>query len=162
MNLIVLTLVSLLAGAATGLGGILGVLFRPRERNLILGLGFSSRIMLGVTFLMLVPESLKAGFSPCFAGFATGSLLFFLLDFILPHVHIIESRNSLLRLGTLIAIGIAIHDLPEGFGIGSGYGISGSLGMTLAIAIMLHNIPEDMAISIPLHFSGMSKQSATA
>jgi len=157
MNLIVLTLVGLLAGAATGVGGILGVLFKPSDRNLILGLGFSSGIMLGVTFLMLVPESLRAGFFPSFTGFAIGSLFFFFLDFILPHIHIVESRNSLVRLGTLIAIGIAIHDLPEGFGIGSGYGISESFGVTIAIAIILHNIPEGMAIAIPFHFSGMSK-----
>jgi len=157
MSLLTLTLISLLAGAATGLGGILGVLFKPSERILILGLGFSSGVMLGVTFLVLVSESLKAGFLIGFAGFITGSLLFFLLDFILPHIHIIESRNSLLRLGILVAIGIAIHDLPEGFGIGSGYGISGSLGLTIAVGIMLHNIPEGMAIAIPLHFSGMRR-----
>ncbi len=157
MNLITLILVSLLAGAATGVGGILGVLIRPKENNLVLGLGFSSGIMLGVTFLMLVPESLKAGGFLCFIGFAVGSLVFLFLDFIIPHIHIVESRNSLLRLGTLIAIGIAIHDLPEGFGIGSGYGVSGSLGMTIAVAMILHNIPEGMVIAIPLHFSGMNK-----
>jgi ZIP family zinc transporter len=157
MNLITLILISLLAGAATGVGGILGVLIRPREKNLVLGLGFSSGIMLGVTFLMLVLESLKAGFFLCFIGFMAGSLLFFFLDFIIPHIHIVESRDSLLRLGTLIAIGIAIHDLPEGFGIGSGYGVSGSLGMTIAVAMILHNIPEGMAIAIPFHFSGMNK-----
>ena len=157
MNLITLMLVSLLAGAATGIGGILGVLIRPREKNLVLGLGFSSGIMLGVTFLMLVLESLKAGFFLCFIGFMAGSLLFFCLDLIVPHIHIVESRDSLLRLGTLIAIGIAIHDLPEGFGIGSGYGVSGSLGMTIAVAMIFHNIPEGMAIAIPFHFSGMNK-----
>ena len=157
MNLITLILMSLLAGAATGVGGILGVSIRPSEKNLVLGLGFSSGIMLGVTFLMLVPESLKAGFILCFIGFIAGSLLFFFLDFIIPHIHIIESRDSLLRLGTLIAIGIAIHDLPEGFGIGSGYGVSGSLGLTIAVAMILHNIPEGMAIAIPFHFSGMKK-----
>ena len=157
MNLITLILMSLLAGTATGIGGILGVLIRPSERNLIFGLGFSSGIMLGVTFLMLVPESLKAGLLLCFIGFTAGSLLFVLLDFIIPHIHIVESRDSLLRLGTLIAIGIAIHDLPEGFGIGSGYGVSGSLGITIAVAMILHNIPEGMAIAIPFHFSGMNK-----
>ncbi len=157
MDAITLTLISLLAGAATGVGGILGVLFKPRERNLVLGLGFSSGIMLGVTFLMLVLESLKAGFLLSFSGFIAGTLLFFSLDFIIPHIHTVESKNSFLRLGTLVAIGIAIHDLPEGFGIGSGYGISESLGMALAVAIMLHNIPEGMAIAIPFHFSGMGK-----
>jgi ZIP family zinc transporter len=157
MNLPTLIFISLLAGAATGVGGILGVLIKPNEKILILGLGFSSGVMLGVTFLVLVLESLEGGLLIALTGFITGSLLFFLLDFILPHIHIIESRNSLLRLGILVAIGIAIHDLPEGFGIGSGYGISESLGLTIAIGIMLHNIPEGMAIAIPLHFSGMRR-----
>ncbi len=157
MNLITLILMSLLAGAATGVGGILGVLIRPREKNLVLGLGFSSGIMLGVTFLMLVLESLKAGFFLSFSGFIAGTLLFFFLDFILPHIHTVESKNSFLRLGTLVAIGIAIHDLPEGFGIGSGYGVSESFGMRIAVAMIFHNIPEGMAIAIPFHFSGMGK-----
>lgn len=157
MNLITLIAIGLLAGASTGIGGILGVLFRPRESNLILGLSFSSGIMLGVTFLVLMPKSLEAGFFPGFIGFVLGSLLFSLLDFILPHIHIIKSRNNLVRLGTLIAVGIAIHDIPEGFGIGSGYGISARFGIAIAIAIMLHNIPEGMAIAIPFHFSGISR-----
>ena len=148
MNLITLLLMSLIAGAATGVGGIFGVLIRPREKNLVLGLGFSSGIMLGVTFIMLVLESLKAGFFLSFIGFIAGSLLFFCFDFIVPHVHIVESRNSLLRLGTLIAIGIAIHDLPEGFGIGASYGVSATLGITIAVAMILHNIPEGMLIPV--------------
>ena len=157
MSLVTLILISLLAGAATAVGGILAILIRPGEKNLVTGLGFSSGIMLGVTFLMLVPESLKAGFLLCFIGFVAGSLLFFFLDFIIPHIHIVEPRDSLLRLGILIAIGIAIHDLPEGFGIGSGYGVSRSLGMTIAVAMILHNIPEGMAIAIPFHFYGMNR-----
>jgi len=157
MNLLSISIISLVAGAATGVGGVLGVLFKPDERSLVFGLGFSSGIMLGVTFLMLVMESLKAGFVLSFSGFVAGTVLFFLLDFIVPHIHIVESKNSLLRLGILIATGIAIHDIPEGFGIGMGYGISESLGITLAVAILLHNMPEGVAIAIPFHFSGMNK-----
>ena len=83
--------------------------------------------------------------------------MFSFLDFILPHIHIIKSRGKLVRLGTLIAIGIAIHDIPEGFSIGSGYGISVKFGVVIAVAIMLHNIPEGMAIAIPFHFSGIGR-----
>lgn len=100
---------------------------------------------------------IKSRVFPMFHGVRYRLLTFFLRGFHFASYNIVESRNNLLRLGTLIAIGIAIHDLPEGFGIGSGYGISGSLGLTLAVAIMLHNIPEGMAIAIPFHFSGMSK-----
>lgn len=157
MNLTALVGMSFLAGVATGIGGVLGVLLKRKERNLSLGLGFSSGLMLGVTFLMLIPKSLEASFYSCLAGFIGGSLFFFLLDFIFPHVHLSERSGSLARLGTLIAIGIALHDFPEGFGIGSGYGVSRTLGATLAVAIALHNIPEGIAIAIPFHFSGISR-----
>ena len=157
MSLITLSIMGLLAGASTGIGGVIGVLFKPNEKNLILGLSFSSGIMLGVTFLMLIPESFKAGFLPSFIGFTLGSLVFFSLDFILPHKHIGESKKTLLRIGTLIALGIAIHDIPEGFAIGSGYGISESFGIAIAIAVVLHNLPEGMAIAIPFHYSGMGR-----
>ena len=155
MTLGLLIIVGTMAGLATGIGGLLGVLLRPSRRNLMLGLSFSSGIMLGVTFLMLLPKSLESGFLPGFIGFALGSLLFFLLDIVLPHVHIIKSKSSLLQLGMLIAIGIALHDIPEGLGIGSGYGISEKFGIAIAIGVMLHNIPEGVAIAIPLHASGV-------
>lgn len=157
MNLVVLIIIGILAGFATGVGGILGVLFKPSERNLMLGLSFSSGIMLGVTFLMLVPESLGSGFLPSFTGFAIGSLLFFSLDIALPHIHIIKSKDSLFKLGVLIAIGIAIHDIPEGFGIGSAYGISESFGIAIAVGVMMHNVPEGIAIAIPLYSSGIGR-----
>ncbi len=63
---------SLLAGTSTGVGGMLGVLFRPGERSLVLRLGFSSGIMLGMTFLRLVLESLEAGFFLAFIGITIG------------------------------------------------------------------------------------------
>ncbi|MFC1938977.1 ZIP family metal transporter [Chloroflexota bacterium] len=157
MNLVKLVLISLIAGASTGLGGILATIFKPSERNLVFGLSFSSGLMLGVAFLMLMPEALKGGFSLSFIGFIIGMSLFLLLDYVLPHIHVLETSNSLRRLGTLIAIGIAIHDIPEGFGIGAGYGISENLGIAIAIAIVLHNIPEGMAMGIPFRFSGMSR-----
>lgn len=157
MELATLTTMSLLAGTATGIGGLVAVFFNPKERNLVLGLGFSSGIMLGISFLMLVLKSLQADFPLCFIGFAIGALLFSSLDFIFPHTHIAEPRSSFLKLGTLVAIGIAIHDIPEGFGIGSGFTMSQNLGMKLTIGIMLHNIPEGIAIGLPFHFSGMGR-----
>ena len=62
-------LIGFLAGATTTIGGILAVLFRPRETFLVTGLGFSSGVMLGITFLLLIPEALKAGYWLCFWGF---------------------------------------------------------------------------------------------
>jgi ZIP family zinc transporter len=53
--------------------------------------------------------------------------------------------------GMLTAIGIAIHNFPEGLAVFSS-GITGdrSFGILVAIAIALHNIPEGVSVSIPI------------
>ena len=56
-----------------------------------------------------------------------------------------------------LAIGIALHNLPEGLAIGAGYMNSASLGATIAISLALHNVPEGIATAIPLHMGGMEK-----
>ena len=51
-------------------------------------------------------------------------------------------RNSLLKTGLIVSIGLAIHNFPEGLAIGSGFEASIKLGLSLAIAICFHDIPE--------------------
>lgn len=157
-------LIGFLAGATTTIGGILAVLFRPREIFLVAGLGFSSGVMLGVTFLLLVPKSLAVGFHVCFWGFLAGALFMFFFDMLLPHRHILEGEEglsddalSLRKTGMMAAFGIAIHDFPEGLALGAGFGVLKSFGFVLALGIALHNIPEGVAISLPLYHSGLSR-----
>lgn len=59
-------------------------------------------------------------------------------------------------MGYLIAIGIALHDLPEGIAIAVGYSATPELGLIIALAIGLHNIPEGMATAAPLKMGGMN------
>lgn len=61
---------------------------------------------------------------------------------------------------SLIAIGIALHNFPEGVALGSSYAYLPELGLTVAVAMTIHNIPEGMAIAIPACLSGCSKKSA--
>lgn len=51
-------------------------------------------------------------------------------------------NNNLLKTGIIVSIGLAIHNIPEGLAIGSGFEASIKLGIGLAIAICLHDIPE--------------------
>ena len=53
-----------------------------------------------------------------------------------------NGNNSLLKTGIIVSIGLAIHNIPEGLAIGSGFEASIKLGLGLAIAICLHDIPE--------------------
>lgn len=53
-----------------------------------------------------------------------------------------KGGNSLLKTGIIVSVGLAIHNIPEGLAIGSGFDVSLKLGLSLAIAICLHDIPE--------------------
>ncbi len=58
----------------------------------------------------------------------------------------------------MIAVGIALHDFPEGIAIAAGYSAEADLGLLIAIAITLHNIPEGMACTAPLWMGGMRRR----
>ena len=67
---------------------------------------------------------------------------------------------ALIKSGLLIAAGIAIHNLPEGFAVGAGFSRSTEFGLFIAVAILLHNIPEGMATALPLCEGGMVRRDA--
>ncbi len=60
----------------------------------------------------------------------------------------------------MVALGVAIHNLPEGFVTLTGSLHSIELGFLLTIAIALHNIPEGLSVAIPIYFSTESKKKA--
>lgn len=163
INILVL---STLAGVTTGVGGLIVLLRRPNERALGFLMGLASGIMILLSFLELVSEALKAsGLLQTAAGFITGSLLLFLLDYLLPHEHFSVSEKGvinakLLKSGTLLAIGVSIHNLPEGIAVASGYSLVPATGLLIAIAMAVHNIPEGMAIALPIYAGGGSKWAA--
>jgi ZIP family zinc transporter len=65
--------------------------------------------------------------------------------------------QGLLNSGILIAIGITIHNIPEGIAVGASYMHTPSFGIFIAIAILLHNIPEGIATALPLCTSGICR-----
>ena len=71
------------------------------------------------------------------------------------HTSIVD--RGLYRSGILLAIGITIHNLPEGIAVGAGYMHTPEFGFFIALAIMLHNIPEGIATALPLCKSGVCK-----
>lgn len=75
------------------------------------------------------------------------------------HLHEREkiANLGLFRTGILLAVGITIHNLPEGIAVGAGYLHTPQFGIMIALAILLHNIPEGIATALPLCSSGMSK-----
>jgi ZIP family zinc transporter len=65
--------------------------------------------------------------------------------------------QGLLKSGILIAVGITIHNIPEGIAVGAGYMHTPAFGLFIALAILLHNIPEGIATALPLCKSGVCR-----
>ena len=173
-------LITALAGLSTGIGSAIAYFIRkPGPRIMSLILGFSAGVMLYVSFAELLSQSFeKVGFVTGNIGFFVGIAFIALLDILIPHEYKDEhvgspqdivseadiprrgfrhqhgkraSHSALLHAGMLTAIGIAIHNVPEGLSVFSS-GITGdrSFGILVAVAIALHNIPEGVSVSIPI------------
>ncbi len=165
---------SLFAGLSTTLGAMTVFIIKKDDTKIIsLSMGFSAGVMLGVSILELLPEAifrleiLEAGLF-----FLSGMILVAFLDFLIPHEYMHEhscdddflvkekGNPKLMRTGFLVAIGIAIHNLPEGFVTITGSLYSLELGLILAIAIALHNIPEGLSVAIPIYAASNSRRKA--
>ncbi|MGB9792746.1 MAG: ZIP family metal transporter [Thermacetogeniaceae bacterium] len=148
---------SLLAGLATTAGSFAAILGRPPGRRAVgMLLGGAAGVMLAVVILDLLPAALQTG-APFEAasGFAIGVSLLWLLDRLLSGFK--SEAFSYRRIGYLLAIGIALHDLPEGIAIAGAYAAGGRMGAILALSIALHNIPEGIATAVPLELGGIRR-----
>ena len=146
--------IAFLSGLTTFIGVWLALRFKERKKMIAIGIGFSAGIMLSVSLLELLPAafSLASAWSAIMA-FALGFGLVFAFDTWLPHTHFMPEKGRvgrLLRISYLVALGIIIHDFPEGFAMASAYSWNAWSGILIAIAIALHNIPEEFALSVPL------------
>ncbi|MZP28241.1 ZIP family metal transporter [Heliobacterium undosum] len=154
--------ISLIAGLATT-GGALCVLMLGSlgARTLSVLLGFAAGVMLSVVALDLLPSAWNWG-GPwsVVTGFCLGALLIALCDVLLTQFALSSKRGRqagpLRKMGYLIALGISLHDFPEGIAIAAGTAAESHLGWVVALSIGLHNIPEGVATAAPLRMSGMA------
>lgn len=147
-------LLSLLSLLTTWLGVMLAFWLRENARAIAAGIGFSTGIMLLISLLELVPESIGIMGAPStLLSFALGAGLVWTAHLIVPHIHLVEEKGMadrmLVRTAYLVAFGLILHDVPEGFAMANAYIASPELGVLVAIAIALHNVPEEFAMAVP-------------
>lgn len=143
-----------LSGITTVIGVMLAIRVGKDTRWLAFGIGFSSGIMLLISTLELLPEAWSTGGAIQTIGSAlAGIFLVALLHWVIPHTHMIKEQGivngGLIRTAYLVAVGLILHDVPEGFAMANSYLHSQSMGIFVAIGIALHNIPEEFAIAVP-------------
>jgi ZIP family zinc transporter len=157
------------AGLSTIIGSLLGIFVKkPGPRFMALTLGFAGGVMILVSFVELLQGGIEAvGFGPAHMAFFAGMAAMFLVDFLIPHEYLAEhhrtegdGKGALMRTGLLVALGLGIHNFPEGMATFAGALQDLSLGVAIAAAIALHNIPEGLAVSAPIYAATGSRRQA--
>jgi len=168
-NIGIALLLTAAAGLSTTIGSLIGlVMQKPGARFMSFVLGFSAGVMIMVSFVELLQGSIEyIGFLPANLGFFAGILTMFLVDYLVPHEYIgqhdfrqKQPNGKLLRAGLLVALGIGIHNFPEGMATFAGTLQDVRLGGAIAVAIAVHNIPEGIAVSAPVYAATHSRSKA--
>jgi len=163
-------ILSTVAGLSTLIGGAFGLIMRePGPRFMALTLGFSAGVMLHVSFVELLQAGVESvGFGPAHIAFFAGMVVMFLIDVSIPHNYMAEQHHpgrtpeqaALLKTGLFVALGIGIHNFPEGMASFVGALQEPSLGIAIAVAIAIHNIPEGLAVAAPVIAATGSRRKA--
>ncbi len=164
-NLLAITLFGLFSGLlGTGIGGLSVFLIKkPSKRILSAVLEFSAGLMTAVVCFELLPDAFNLGGTIyTFAGVLSGIAIIVLIENALKKsARFVEgSGRGLLKTGVMMAIAISLHNLPEGFAVGSGFEASFRLGITITVAMIIHDIPEGIAMAVPMRAGGMSRGKA--
>jgi ZIP family zinc transporter len=136
------------------IGSLIGVIKKPSEKFMYNMLAFAGGVMLAISFLELIPESIHIS-SVWIAGVGIifGSIIMFAVDRMIPHIHPglcqQEQGKRLKKTALYLIIGIFLHNFPEGMAIAIG-AVSGiKTSIIIALAIMVQNIPEGICTSAP-------------
>ena len=155
------TLIGLFFGTfGTTIGGIIGIKFKnPTKKFLSFILAFASGLMMAIVCFDLLPEAFNLSTLPTvFLAILLGIIAMIFCDLLVDkkfNSSIKIKKNSLLKTGIIVSIGLALHNFPEGLAIGSGFNAYIKLGISLAIAICLHDIPEGISMAVPMKNGGM-------
>jgi len=162
-------LLTTVAGFSTVIGSLLGLIPKKlSDRFFSFVLGFTAGVMIGISFLELMPSAVEEiGFLKSNLLFVVGFGAMFLIDFLIPHEYIgqndgipKQADQKLMKTGIFVALGIAIHNFPEGMATFYSALVDVRLGIAIAVAIAIHNIPEGLAVSAPIYKATGSKKKA--
>ncbi len=168
-NVALALLLTTLAGLSTTVGSALSLfLKKPGPRFMALTLGFSAGVMVLVSFVELLQSGIETiGFASAQLAFFAGMVGLFIIDGLIPHEYLAERHRTgeghdqgLLRTGLFVALGLGIHNFPEGMATFAGTLEDVKLGTAIAVAIAIHNIPEGLAVAAPVYAATGSRRKA--
>ena len=173
---------TLFTWGVTALGAAMVFFFKSIKKTILNAmLGFAAGVMVAASFWSLLKPAIEmeeaaggVAWVPAVTGFLFGGLFLYLIDRILPHLHMgldttkAEGIKTSWQRSVLLILAITLHNIPEGLAVGVAFGAltqswtAGSIGGAIALAfgIGLQNFPEGAAVSIPLRREGFSRLKA--
>jgi ZIP family zinc transporter len=141
-------------------------------------LGFAAGVMIAASFWSLLAPAIAMsegsgvpGWIPATVGFLLGGAFLWVVDRILPHLHLgleieqAEGIKTTWQRSVLLVTAITLHNFPEGLAVGVAFGavaaglpaatLAGAIALTIGIGIQ--NFPEGLAVSMPLRREGFSR-----
>jgi ZIP family zinc transporter len=175
-------LATLFTWSLTALGSSMVFFFKTINKKILNGmLGFAAGVMIAASFWSLLKPAIEMAemhgqikWLPALTGFLSGGLFLYIIDKILPHLHMglsidnAEGIHTSWQRSILLVLAITLHNIPEGLAVGVAFGTLASepepaiLGgaIALAMGIGLQNFPEGAAVSIPLRREKFSRLKA--
>lgn len=180
VNPVILALLaSIFTWGVTALGAALVFFFKKLDkRALNIMLGFAAGVMIAASFWSLLAPSIEMaeglgqpGWLPALVGFLLGGAFLYIMDKLLPHVHLSKKTEEAEGIKTswhrsvLLVLSITLHNIPEGLAVGVAFGALFqnpttevlTTALALAVGIGIQNFPEGAAVSIPLRREGFSR-----
>ena len=170
---------TLFTWGVTALGSALVFFFTKINQKILNAmLGFAAGVMIAASFWSLLSPAIEMAeqsgmisWVPALIGFLSGGAFLYLVDRILPHLHLglavdkAEGIKTNWQRSVLLVLAITLHNIPEGLAVGVAFGALASNAspeamtgaIALAFGIGLQNFPEGAAVSIPLRREGMSR-----
>jgi len=163
----------------TALGAGFVFFFKCINRKVLDGmLGFAAGVMIAASYWSLLAPAIEMAeegslpaWVPATVGFLMGGFFLWIVDKILPHLHLGFPMNEAEGIKTgwhrsiLLVLAITLHNIPEGLAVGVAFGalasdlpsatLAGAIALALGIGIQ--NFPEGTAVSVPLRREGLTR-----
>ena len=166
----------------TAAGSGLVFVFKTINRKVLDSmLGFAAGVMIAASYWSLLAPAIEMAeasggtpWVPAAVGFLLGGGFLWLVDKLLPHLHLglpmaeAEGIKTSWHRSLLLVLAITLHNIPEGLAVGVAFGaLAANLpsasfagAVALALGIGIQNFPEGTSVSVPLRREGMSRLKA--